>query len=83
MCWFAWCLVWFGLMVCAEKKVEIDGLASEYMENVRNLSPEERVQHLKRIELAYSKCKEFSDDKVQLAMQIYELVCVCVWWGVD
>ncbi|XP_060783202.1 inhibitor of growth protein 5-like isoform X3 [Neoarius graeffei] len=57
-----------------EKKVEIDGLASEYMENVRNLSPEERVQHLKRIELAYSKCKEFSDDKVQLAMQIYELV---------
>ncbi|KAK3546725.1 hypothetical protein QTP70_033426 [Hemibagrus guttatus] len=60
-----------------EKKVEIDGLASEYMESVRNLSPEERVQHLKRIELAFSKCLEFSDDKVQLAMQIYELVCVC------
>lgn len=57
-----------------EKKGEIDGLASEYIENVRNLSPEERVQHLKKIELAYSKCKEFSDDKVQLAMQIYELV---------
>ncbi|KAI5103704.1 serine/threonine-protein kinase PAK 2 isoform X1 [Silurus meridionalis] len=44
-----------------------------FPENVRNLSPDERVQHLKRIELAYSKCKEFSDDKVQLAMQIYEL----------
>lgn len=64
------------LLSCAEKKEEIDGLASEYIENVRNLSPEERVQHLKKIELAYSKCKEFSDDKVQLAMQIYELVCV-------
>jgi len=35
---------------------------------------EERVQHLKKIENAYSKCKEYSDDKVQLAMQIYEMV---------
>lgn len=57
-----------------EKKVEIDGLAAEYVEKVRNLSPEERVEHLKRMEEAYDKCKEFSDDKVQLAMQIYELV---------
>ncbi|XP_062848938.1 inhibitor of growth protein 5b isoform X2 [Trichomycterus rosablanca] len=57
-----------------EKKVEIDRLASEYVEKVRKLSSEERVEHLKRIEEAYSKCKEFSDDKVQLAMQIYELV---------
>ncbi|XP_030631168.1 inhibitor of growth protein 5b [Chanos chanos] len=57
-----------------EKKGEIDRLAAEYIENVRNLASEERVQHLQRIENAYSKCKEYSDDKVQLAMQIYELV---------
>ncbi|GAA6078707.1 inhibitor of growth protein 5-like isoform X1, partial [Tachysurus ichikawai] len=56
-----------------EKKVEIDDLVSEYMECVRNLSAEDRVELLKRINGAYSKCLEFSDDKVQLAMQIYEL----------
>lgn len=60
--------------VCAEKKVEINGLSSEYMECVRKLTPEERMQHLRRIQLSYSKCLEFSDDKVQLAMQIYHLV---------
>ncbi|XP_056092406.1 inhibitor of growth protein 5b isoform X1 [Rhinichthys klamathensis goyatoka] len=57
-----------------EKKAEISELASEYIGNVRNMPSEERVQHLKKIENAYSKCKEYSDDKVQLAMQIYEMV---------
>uniref|UniRef100_A0A671KFX0 Inhibitor of growth family, member 5b n=1 Tax=Sinocyclocheilus anshuiensis TaxID=1608454 RepID=A0A671KFX0_9TELE len=57
-----------------EKKAEISELASEYIAKVRNLASEERVQHLKKIENAYNKCKEYSDDKVQLAMQIYEMV---------
>lgn len=57
-----------------EKKAEISELASEYIGNVKNMPSEERVQHLKKIENAYSKCKEYSDDKVQLAMQIYEMV---------
>ncbi|XP_051555101.1 inhibitor of growth protein 5-like [Myxocyprinus asiaticus] len=57
-----------------EKKAEISELAAEYIEKVRNLESEERVQHLKKIENAYNKCKEFSDDKVQLALQIYEMV---------
>lgn len=49
-------------------------MAAEYVAKVRNLASEERVQHLKKIENAYHKCKEYSDDKVQLAMQIYEMV---------
>ncbi|XP_051989854.1 inhibitor of growth protein 5-like [Xyrauchen texanus] len=57
-----------------EKKAEIGELASEYIEKVKSLESEERVQHLKKIENAYNKCKEYSDDKVQLAMQIYEMV---------
>lgn len=57
-----------------EKKEEIKELAAEYVASVRNLASEERVQHLKKIENAYNKCKEYSDDKVQLAMQIYEMV---------
>ncbi|KAI4900918.1 hypothetical protein NFI96_026088 [Prochilodus magdalenae] len=56
------------------KKAEIDNLAAEYTANVRDLSSEERVDHLNKIKTAYDKCKEFSDDKVQLAMQIYEMV---------
>ncbi|XP_062438523.1 D-2-hydroxyglutarate dehydrogenase, mitochondrial isoform X3 [Rhea pennata] len=56
------------------KKAEIDSLAAEYIESVKNMLPEERVEHLKKIQSAYSKCKEYSDDKVQLAMQTYEMV---------
>lgn len=41
---------------------------------MKNLASEQRVEHLQKIQNAYSKCKEFSDDKVQLAMQTYEMV---------
>ncbi|KAL4624737.1 inhibitor of growth protein 5-like isoform X1 [Arapaima gigas] len=57
-----------------EKKGEIDDLAAEYIANVKSLAGEQRVEHLQKIENAYSKCKEYSDDKVQLAMQTYEMV---------
>ncbi|KAJ8395000.1 hypothetical protein AAFF_G00039510 [Aldrovandia affinis] len=57
-----------------EKKGEIDKLATEYITNVKNLASEQRVEHLQKIQSAYSKCKEYSDDKVQLAMQTYEMV---------
>uniref|UniRef100_A0A8C5BQC9 Inhibitor of growth protein n=1 Tax=Gadus morhua TaxID=8049 RepID=A0A8C5BQC9_GADMO len=57
-----------------EKKGEIDKLAEEYIANVVNLASVQRVEHLQKIQNAYSKCKEFSDDKVQLAMQTYEMV---------
>lgn len=43
---------------------------------MKNLASEQRVEHLQKIQNAYSKCKEFSDDKVQLAMQTYEMVSV-------
>lgn len=57
-----------------EKKAEIEKLAEEYVVTVKNLASEQRVEHLQKIQNAYSKCKEFSDDKVQLAMQTYEMV---------
>ena len=41
---------------------------------MKTLSPDQRVEHLQKIQSAYSKCKEYSDDKVQLAMQTYEMV---------
>lgn len=64
-------------MLCfSDKKAEIDSLAAEYIESVKNMLPEERVEHLNKIQSAYSKCKEYSDDKVQLAMQTYEMVSI-------
>nr|XP_048676530.1 inhibitor of growth protein 4 isoform X2 [Caretta caretta] len=55
-------------------KSEIDKLATEYITNARTLSSEEKLGLLKQIQEAYAKCKEFGDDKVQLAMQTYEMV---------
>lgn len=70
------------LPCAAEKKNEIDKLAAEYIANVRKLASEQRVEHLQKIETAYRKCKEYSDDKVQLAMQTYEMVsAVCLREG--
>ncbi|KAH0509310.1 Inhibitor of growth protein 5 [Microtus ochrogaster] len=57
-----------------DKKAEIDILAAEYISTVKTLSSDQRVEHLQKIQNAYSKCKEYSDDKVQLAMQTYEMV---------
>ncbi|XP_066568481.1 inhibitor of growth protein 4 isoform X1 [Amia ocellicauda] len=55
-------------------KGQIDGLAREYTVNARALSSEQKLSLLRQIQQAYSKSKEFGDDKVQLAMQTYEMV---------
>ncbi|XP_069038831.1 inhibitor of growth protein 4 isoform X2 [Lepisosteus oculatus] len=55
-------------------KGQIDGLAREYTANARTLSSEQKLSLLRQIQQSYSKCKEFGDDKVQLAMQTYEMV---------
>ncbi|XP_066089926.1 inhibitor of growth protein 5 isoform X3 [Saccopteryx bilineata] len=47
-----------------DKKAEIDILAAEYISTVKTLSAEQRVEQLQKIQSAYSKCKEYSDDKV-------------------
>ncbi|KXJ20758.1 inhibitor of growth protein 5 isoform X1 [Exaiptasia diaphana] len=53
---------------------EIDSLSEDYVSSVRNMDSGERTDHLKKIEVAFSKSKEYVDDKVQLAMQTYEMV---------
>ncbi|XP_033836755.1 inhibitor of growth protein 4 isoform X1 [Periophthalmus magnuspinnatus] len=55
-------------------KSQIDSLAKEYTSNARTLSSEQKLSILRQIQQSYSKCKEFGDDKVQLAMQTYEMV---------
>lgn len=55
---------------------EIDKMAEEYLNNVRGMSTEKRSDHLDSIQKLFSKSREFGDDKVSLAMQTYEMVCV-------
>lgn len=52
----------------------IDKTADDYFRNVRNLSPEQRTDHLDKIQKFFKKTHEYGDDKVQLAMQTYEMV---------
>lgn len=55
---------------------EIDGESADYLKNVKNLNPEQRASRLTKINAAFAKSREYGDDKVQLAMQTYEMVSV-------
>uniref|UniRef100_A0A0K8TL82 Inhibitor of growth protein n=1 Tax=Tabanus bromius TaxID=304241 RepID=A0A0K8TL82_TABBR len=56
----------------------IDDKASEFMQilvkNKESLTEESRREKLKQIQDLFNKAKEYGDDKVQLAIQTYELV---------
>ena len=66
--------VWNLLIVLIDLMKEIDKMAVDYLGNVRGMPPEKRTEQLDSIEKMFSKSKEFGDDKVQLAMQTYEMV---------
>lgn len=57
---------------------QIDEKATDVMKNTvnakENLSEEEKKAKLKTITELFTKAKEYGDDKVQLAIQTYELV---------
>ena len=55
---------------------KIGKAASDYLSKVRHMSPEKRTSQLNQTESMFSKSKEFGDDKVNLAMQTYEMVCI-------
>ena len=41
---------------------------------MKDLSKEERKERLTKIQETFQKAREYSDDKVQIAMQMYEMV---------
>ncbi|EFX72404.1 hypothetical protein DAPPUDRAFT_308315 [Daphnia pulex] len=53
---------------------EIDSHAEDYLKVVSQTSPEKRKEQMERIQKLFNKAKEYGDDKVQLAIQTYELV---------
>ncbi len=52
---------------------DIDSLADDYMKNVKGLTADSRKEQLTKIQKLFSKTREYGDDKVQLAMQTYEM----------
>ncbi|XP_046985458.1 inhibitor of growth protein 5-like [Schistocerca americana] len=52
----------------------IDRMASEYLRQLKTLPPHKRKEQMNTIQHLFNKAKEYGDDKVQLAIQTYELV---------
>ena len=55
---------------------EIDKLADDYLKGVRGMDGEQRKEHLNGIQKLFNSSKKFGDEKVQLALQTYEMVNV-------
>ena len=53
---------------------EAEQCTKEYKRTVASLSKEGRKEKICKIEELHQKAKEYSDDKVQLAMQLYEMI---------
>lgn len=69
----------FNLMRDLDTRVQglaknIEKLSQTYMNNAKTLTAAERGEHLENIRKMFEKAKEYGDDKVQLAMQTYEMV---------
>jgi len=54
--------------------IDIDTASDEYLRKVRDLSPGKRKAEMEKIQRMFKKSKETADEKVQLAIQTYELV---------
>ncbi|KAE8745148.1 hypothetical protein FOCC_FOCC008214 [Frankliniella occidentalis] len=52
----------------------IDRQANTYLQNVRGMGSDKRKEQMEKIQSQFNKAKEYGDDKVQLAIQTYELV---------
>jgi len=52
----------------------IDKLADDYMSNVKGYPTDKKNETMTSIQRQFDKAKEYGDDKVQLAIQTYELV---------
>lgn len=52
----------------------IDLMADELLPNIRNMDNETKKEKINTIQGLFNKAKEYGDDKVQLAIQTYELV---------
>ena len=70
-----WCpTIHWKCLFLPDLRSEVETSSHEYREQVRDLNKEERKQRLNKIQELFKKAMEYSDDKVQIAMQMYEMV---------
>jgi len=53
----------------------IDEMADDYLSNINTYSGDIKKEKKTDIQRQFDKAKALSDDKVQLSIQTYELVC--------
>lgn len=56
----------------------IDKMADDYLSKVRGLAGEQRKEQLNNIQKLFNQSKKYGDEKVQLALQTYEMVSICI-----
>ena len=61
-------------MLLADLIREIDTTSQDFKKNVHTLCREDRKRKLTKISESYQKAREYSDNKVQIAVQMYEMV---------
>lgn len=61
-------------MLTTDLVKRINQEAEDYMSSVNQLSGGEKTKRFKDVHEMFEKAKDYSDDKVQLAMQTYEMV---------
>ena len=50
---------------------KIDEEAKDYMDQAKDITPDEKNQRIGDINKSFTKCKEYGDDKLSLAMQVW------------
>lgn len=55
---------------------EVKELTARYESDARDLSDDGKKERLREIQDKFDKMKEYSEDKVQLTVQMYEMVSV-------
>ena len=54
---------------------KIDEDAKDYMDQANEFSSDEKNQRIGDINKSFTKCKEYGDDKLSLAMQVIHSFC--------
>ena len=66
-------MAWLDLIMffsCQDLLTKIDEEAKEYMDQAKDFSVDEKNKRIGDINKGFTKCKEYGDDKLSLAMQV-------------
>jgi len=58
-----------------EQMCNSDRMADDFLSNINNYSGDKKKEKMTEIQREFDKAKDYADDKVQLSIQTYELVC--------